>query len=76
MNAYAERFARTIKEACLDRMILFGEASLRKSIQEFVAHERNHQELGNRLILPDSRTRETAAIRWSTWRGGLLNYCD
>ncbi len=35
LNAYAERFVRTIKESCLDRMILFGEDSLRKSIQEF-----------------------------------------
>jgi len=25
LNAYAERFVRTIKESCLDRMILFGE---------------------------------------------------
>lgn len=36
LNAYAEHFARTIKEACLDRMILFGEGSLRKVIREFV----------------------------------------
>ena len=32
LNAYAERFVRTIKESCLDRMILFGEGSLRKAI--------------------------------------------
>jgi len=57
LNAYAERFVRTIKESCLDRMIVFGENSLRKSIQEFTAHyhfERHHQGLGNRLILPNS----------------------
>src|SRR4029450_5880177 len=34
LNAYAERFVRTIKESCLDRLILFGEDSLRKSVQE------------------------------------------
>ena len=38
LNAYAERFVRTIKESCLDRLILFGEGSLRKAIREFVAH--------------------------------------
>src|SRR6201987_4777785 len=37
LNAYAERFVRTIKESCLDRLILFGEASLRKVVREFVA---------------------------------------
>jgi transposase InsO family protein len=54
LNAYAERFVRTIKESCLNRMILFGEASLRRSLHEFADHyhhERNHQGLGNRLIV-------------------------
>ena len=56
LNAHAERFVRSIKESCLDRMIWFGEGSLRKGISEFVTHyhgERNHQGLDNRLILPD-----------------------
>ena len=38
LNAYAERFVRTVKESCLERMILFGEESLRTAIQNFVAH--------------------------------------
>ena len=49
LNAYAERFVRTIQESYLDRLILFGEGSLRKAIHEFVAHyhlERNHQGWG------------------------------
>jgi transposase InsO family protein len=55
LNAYAERFVRTIKESCLDRMILVGEGSLRRAVREFIEHyhhERNHQGIGNRLILP------------------------
>src|SRR5262249_28971425 len=55
LNAHAERFVRTIKESCLDRMILVGEASLRRAVREFADHyhhERNHQGLGNRLIVP------------------------
>ena len=56
LNAYAERFVRSIKESCLDRMILFGEGSLRRASGEFLAHyhrERNHQGLGNQLIFPE-----------------------
>jgi hypothetical protein len=59
LNASAERFVRSIKEGCLERVILFGEASLRKCIQEFGLHyhrERNHQGLGNRLILLDENS--------------------
>ena len=53
LNAYAERFVRTIKESCLERMIFFDEVSLRKAVSEFVAHyhtERNHQGLDDKLI--------------------------
>src|SRR5262249_33782726 len=38
LNAYAERFVRTVKESCLERMIFFGEDALRNTIREFVAH--------------------------------------
>jgi transposase InsO family protein len=38
LNAYAERFVRSIKDECLNRLIFFGERSLRKATREFVAH--------------------------------------
>jgi transposase InsO family protein len=53
LNAYAERFVRSIKFECLNRMIFIGEASLRRAVAEYMAHyhgERNHQGLNNRLI--------------------------
>ena len=55
LNAYAERFVRSIKEECLDRMIFFGQVSLRRAVSEFVVHYhrgRNHQGIENRLIQP------------------------
>src|SRR5438309_584211 len=57
-NAQAERFVCSIREECLDRLILFGERRLLRAIDSFVAHyhgERNHQGLGNELITPESR---------------------
>ena len=78
LNAYAERFVRTIKEGCLDQMIFFGEDSLRQAIHEFVIHyhrERNHQGLENRLITPMEKTVDPAATIERRQRlGGLLNY--
>ena len=59
LNAYAERFVRSIKDECLNRMIFFGERSLRKATIDYTAHyhaERNHQGLDNRLIEPHDRT--------------------
>ncbi len=78
LNAHAERFVRSIKESCLNRMIFFGEASLRKGIREFVLHyhgERNHQGLGNRLIIPDaSHVTICGRLRRRERLGGMLNY--
>jgi putative transposase len=78
LNAYAERFVRSIKESCLERMIFFGEESLRKGIREFVLHyhgERNHQGLGNRLIEPEkSATGDHGPILRRERLGGMLNY--
>ena len=56
LNAFAERFLRSIKESCLDRMVLIGESSLHRATSEFVLHyhaERNHQGLGNNIIRPE-----------------------
>jgi putative transposase len=78
LNAHADRFVRTIKESWMERVILFGEGSLRKAIHQFIAHyhiERNHQGLGNRLISPEKpRIRGTGAIRRRQRLGEMLNY--
>jgi transposase InsO family protein len=77
LNAYAERFVRSIKESCLDRMIVFGEASLRTAVSQFVARyhtERNHQGLANRIILPETGPLESAGSVQKPQRlGGMLN---
>jgi putative transposase len=46
LNAYAERFVRSIKEECLTRVIRIGEGHMRLLTREYVGHyhrERNHQ---------------------------------
>jgi transposase InsO family protein len=77
-NAFAERFVRSIKEECLDRMILFGEAFLRRALREYVAHyhsERNHQGIGNRLLEPLATVRLTdEPIQCREHLGGMLNF--
>lgn len=78
LNAHAERFVRTIRESCLERLILFGEGSLRKALHEFVEHyhhERNHQDLGNRLIIMQPTSAEsTRAVQCRQRLGGMLKY--
>jgi transposase InsO family protein len=78
-NAYAERFVRSIKEECLDRMIPIGARHFRRAVSEFVAHyhhERNHQGLRNRLIDGVPSHRREGRIRRRPRLGGLLNYYE
>ena len=78
LNVHAERFVRTIKESCLDRIILVGEALLRRAVREFADHyhhERNHQGWGNRIIAPlADRANHQGHIACRARLGGLLKY--
>jgi len=78
LNAYAERFVRSIKEECLDRMIFVGQASLRLAVTEYIDHyhrERNHQGLENRLLqLAAAAATANGSIRGRTRLGGMLNF--
>jgi transposase InsO family protein len=55
LNAYAERWVRSVKEEFLARLILFGKRALRHALSEFEAHyhqERPHQGKGNVVLMP------------------------
>ncbi len=76
LNAYAERFVRTIKQECLSRLIFFSERSLRYAIDEYLEHyheERPHQGLGNRPIeLARLASRPAGSVNCRERLGGLL----
>jgi hypothetical protein len=78
LNAHLERFWRSLKDECLDRMIFFGENMLRRAVQEFLARyhtERNHQGLDNQLIEPGNEVaRITGKVECRERLGGLLKY--
>jgi putative transposase len=78
LNAYAERWVRSVKEECLSKVILFGESSLRRALTEYVDHyhaERNHQGKGNILLFPRSRAPDRGRpVQCRERLGGLLRY--
>jgi transposase InsO family protein len=78
LNAHIERFFRSVREECLDRMIFFGEDALRRAVKTYLAHyhrERHHQGLGNRLIEPgDGVGRTMGDVECRERLGGLLGY--
>jgi len=78
LNAFAERFALSIKSECLGRMIPLGEWHLRRAIREYMEHyhrERPHQGLGNELIAPPaSGVIAIGPVRRRERLGGTLNH--
>ncbi len=80
LNAFSERWVKSVKEECLGKLILFGESSLRRSLQAYELHyheERNHQGKGNTLLFP-SQARpvgsDQGSVQCQERLGGLLKY--
>ena len=78
LNAYAERFVRSIKSECLARIIPLGEHHLRQAVKEYTEHyhlERNHQGLNNELIMKlADRPDMNAVVERRVRLRGVLNY--
>jgi hypothetical protein len=77
LNAFAERWVRSVKQECLSKLILFGESSLRRALTEYVAHfhcERNHQGKGYVLLFPEPIHNDSprARIECRNRPGGML----
>jgi putative transposase len=79
LNAYAERWVRSVKDEVLSRLILVGEPSLRYAIQQYETHyhhERPHLGKGNVMLMPNVTPCQGRArpIQCRERLGGLLNY--
>ncbi len=83
LNAYAERWVRSLRTECLDHFLICGESHLRHLVNEFVEHynlERPHQGVGN-VPLPDIGQNEprilpfpSGEVRCRERLGGLLKH--
>ena len=80
LNAFAERFVRSIKSECLSKLIPIGAPMLRRALREYMAHyhaERNHQGLHNRLIASTPiQSSKTQRIDCRTRLGGMLRFYE
>jgi putative transposase len=80
LNAFAERFVRSIKSECLAKLIPIGAPMLRRALREYMEHyhlERNHQGLDNHLIA-SSPVRQPCSERIESRArlGGMLRFYE
>ena len=82
LNAYAERWVRSVKEECVAKLILFGERSLKRAMHHYELHyhgERNHPGNDNLLLFPSPTlplNRKQGKIPCRERLGGLLKYYE
>jgi transposase InsO family protein len=78
LNAHAERFVRTIKQECTDRLIFFGDRSVYRAVVQFLEfynRERFHQGMDNELLTPLNSTGSVDGELVCRERlGGMLKY--
>ncbi|MGB5677349.1 MAG: helix-turn-helix domain-containing protein [Gammaproteobacteria bacterium] len=80
LNAFSERWVKSVKDDCLSKLILFGETSLRRALHDYLVHyhaERNNQGKGNVLLFPtatQAKNHVDGSVRCKERLGGLLKY--
>jgi hypothetical protein len=80
LNAFAERWVRSVKRERLSRLILIGDQSLRRALADYTEHyhaERNQQGKGNVILFPkpdQPQPRVRTQVHCSERLGGLLKY--
>jgi putative transposase len=80
LNAYAERFVRSVKSECLSKLIPIGSSMLRRALREYMDHyhlERNHHGLNNNLIASTRiQCSKTERIDCRSRLGGILRFYE
>ncbi|WP_217369823.1 integrase core domain-containing protein [Nonomuraea antri] len=77
-NCYAERWVRTVRAECTDRMLIYGERHLHSVLGEYVDHYNRHRPHQSRVQRPPDHDEQTAVpledrIELRRVLGGLIN---
>ena len=79
-NAYAERWARTVREECLDHLLIMNQTHLKRVLDSYIScyeTSRPHQGLSQRIPIPKESVPYTGQVRKREVLGGIINnyYC-
>jgi hypothetical protein len=75
-NSFAERWVRSVREECLDHVLVLNESHLRRVLQTYVDYYnscRPHQSLEQQSPIPYPEPTNTGSVRKRQLLGGILN---
>lgn len=79
-NAYAERWVRTVREECLDHLLIMNQTHLKRVLDSYIRYyeaSRPHQGLNQRIPIPKESVPYSGQVRKREVLGGIINdyYC-
>ena len=75
-NAFAERWVRTVREECLDQLLVINQAHLRQVLKTYTDYyntARPHQGIAQRIPTPPERAQPTGSVQHRKVLGGIIN---
>ncbi len=75
-NAFAERWVRSVREECLDHVIILGERHLQRVLKEdetYFNHARPHQGIAQQIPAGDKCGAESGPVRCRNVLGGIIH---
>jgi putative transposase len=75
-NAFTERWVRTVRQECLDHMLIVNESHLRRVLDEYLDYynsRRPHQGLEQQSPIPRAKSMTTGAVNNRQVLGGIIN---
>jgi putative transposase len=77
-NSYAERWVRTVREECLDHLLILNETHLQRVLCEFINDYYNtarpHQGIQQRIPIPLGKPQNTGNLQRRKVLGGINDY--
>ena len=75
-NAYAERWVRTVRQECLDQLLIVNESHLQRVLREYLVYynaARPHQGLAQQSPIPRIVPTASGPVRCRNVLGGILH---
>ncbi len=75
-NAFAERWIRSVREECLDKVLIINQAHLRRVMREYIAFfnaARPHQGIDQQIPVPPTSRAMSGPVRCRKVLGGILH---
>ena len=75
-NAYAERIIRSVREECLDKLLIFNQAHLRRVMRDYIEFfntARPHQGIDQQIPIPQTGRPTNGPVRCRNVLGGIVH---